>query len=242
MKLILVCEASADAELAGCLIRRSLRAHGPDWLDGLPEVAEFEGWTGAERKGVVFWTDLAKVYRKGFGRSLQGRNIGPYSLPALQAILLAEREVGLDALVLMVDLDREKDRRTSLLDIRRNAEAFPFDVLVATPDPEREAWVLHGFEPADPQEEERLAALKRSLGFDPRTKPHKLRSDARRKATHRDIKQVLAHLVGERDRERHCWEETSLEILEVRGEETYLRDFLVEIREILVPRLTGVRT
>lgn len=236
MKLVVVCEAPGDFALAACLVTRSLRAHGPRWFDDLEEIVDFSGWSDSERQELVLWTDLESAYRRRFGRPLQGRNTGPYSLPALQAILLAEREADVTGLILMVDLDREPERRRTLLILRDGAASLPFSILVATPNPKREAWVLHGFEPANQREEKRLAALSRELGFDPRLEPHRLRDDARRVETRRDIKQVLDHLLdNDRRREPPCWEEVPLELLEARGNET----FLVEIRERLLPRLAG---
>lgn len=140
----------------------------------------------------------------------------------------------------MVDLDREPERRKTLLILRDRATSLPFSILVATPNPKREAWVLHGFEPVNTPEKKRLTALSRELGFDPRLEPHRLRGDARRTETRRDLKQVLDHLVdGDRHREPHCWEDAPLEVLEDRGANTFLRDFLVEIRERLLPKWVG---
>jgi len=240
MKVILVCEAAADGELASCLVERSLRHHGPRWFDDLPQVADLCGFEGSKSDDHTLWTELDSVYRRSAGRPLHGRRSGPYSLAATKAILLAERENKLWGLILMVDLDRESERRTTLMNLRENAATQAFEILLATPNPEREAWVLHGFEPANEREKRKLQALKRSLGFDPRFEPQKLRDDARRAATRRDIKQVLDHLVdSDRERERRCWEETSLDALDARGEASHLREFLVEIRDGLLPKIVG---
>ena len=240
MKIIVVCEAAADFRLASCLLVRSLRQHGPRWLEDLPEVASFSGWTGSDRAEHAKWPELDDVYLLRYGRPLHGRKNGPYSKAATKAILLAEREPDLGALVLMVDLDREPERRKTFERLREEAAGMPFTILLATPDPEREAWVLHGFEPADKVEESRLTELSQSLGFDPRLEPHRLRDDARRRATLRDIKQVLDHLTRESaERQNPCWENCALENLEARGRQTYLTDFLSEIRSRLLPRIVG---
>lgn len=236
MKLVVVCEAKADFELASCLIVRSLRHHGPPWLEDLPEVATFCGWAGSDHREHALWTEIETEYSRRGGGPLLGRKRGPYSIPATKAVLLAEKETELVGLILMVDIDHQAERRDALIRVREEAANRRFEILVATPDPKREAWVLHGFEPANRQEQKKLESLAKSLGFDPRLDSHRLRDDARRRATHRDIKQLLGHLVKDADRERLCFEETPLQQLEDRGGKTFLKEFLVEVREHLLPR------
>lgn len=241
MKLIVVCEAPADHQLASCLIVRSLRQHGPQWLEDLSEIAEFRGWSNTARTYFALWKEIHADYDRKGGRPLVGRRRGPYSIPPTKAILLAQLEPDLDGLVLMVDLDREgEERRQAFLRVKREAGDQRFAIVLATPHPEREAWVLHGFEPSTPEERERLEARTRSLGFDPRTEPERLRGNVRRAETQRDIKKVLADLVGDdRERESLCWEQTPLNLLEERGDATYLKHFLEEIRGALLPRFAG---
>lgn len=237
MKLVVVCEAKADFELASCLIVRSLRHHGPSWFEDLPKIVEFSGWSGSDRADLALWKEIEADYSRIGGRALVGRRRGPYSIPATKAVVLAEKETELSGLVLMVDLDHEGERRGALLQVREEAGDRQFVTLVATPDPKREAWVLHGFEPANREEQKNLESLAKSRGFDPRLEPHRLRDDVRRGATKRDIKQVLGELIKDPQRERRCLEETPLQMLEDRGGNTYLKAFLVEIRERLLPRL-----
>lgn len=240
MRLIVVCEAPADFELASCLILRSLRHHGPAWFKDLPQIVIFSGWTGSGQSDYALWKDIGTRYTESGGRPLLGRRRGPYSIPATKAVILAGKEMDLEALVLMVDLDREAERRDAMDGVRQEASGSKFEILLATPDPEREAWVLHGFEPANGREEKRLAKVQQDLGFDPRLQPHRLRDDARRVETRRDIKKVLDELVDDdRDREPQCWEMAPLDLLEERGGKTFLADFLVEIRERLLPKLAG---
>lgn len=243
MRIIVVCEAPADFELASCLISRSLRQHGPSWYEDLPQIADFSGWAGSRRSRHALWTEIESHYVAGGGRPLLGRRRGPYSIPAAKAIILAGKEASLNALILMIDLDREAERRNVLIRVREEAVNSGFRILLATPDPKREAWVLHGFEPGSTSEIKKLAKLQEDLGFDPRQEPHRLRDDARRGETRRDIKQVLEHLTdGNRERESGCWEQTDLAVLEARGEETHLAPFLREIREQLLPPSSSSRS
>ena len=64
------------------------------------------------------------------------------------------------------------------------------------------------------------------LKFDPRTRSHEVR----------DPKRTLLELTqGDRERERRCWLDTSLETLRRRGADNGLADFLGEVRLRLVP-------
>lgn len=56
----------------------------------------------------------------------------------------------------------------------------------------------------------------------------------------RSPKRVHAKLTGlDRDRERECWQRTSLSNLMANGADNGLRDFLHEIKKWLVPLITG---
>ena len=100
-------------------------------------------------------------------------------------------------------------------------------------------WVLSGFEPKDEVERERLEAEIRKLGFHPCRESHQLtacKDDQAKKSP----KRVHLELIrGDRDRESECWQVTALSVLEERGADNGLRDYLREVEEILVPFITG---
>lgn len=54
---------------------------------------------------------------------------------------------------------------------------------LALPDPEMEAWKIAVFEPESTDEEARLAALRRDLGFDPTQQPERLLAVAEQDAS-----------------------------------------------------------
>jgi hypothetical protein len=81
---------------------------------------------------------------------------------------------------------------------------------------------------------DRLADLRRELGFSPTMDAHRL--DSNDEQAKRSSKRVLRILtLDDRDRERRCWTETPLETLRARGAAAGLSDFLDEVKQHLVP-------
>lgn len=238
-----VCEAPADAEMATTLADRVLVEKGPDWVEG--NLVHLRAWRGFEdATDHSRWRGLKGLADKAGIPRMLGRDPdipkGYDGAIARKAILLARpgKEPAPLALLLVRDLDNQPKRRLSLEAAANKASRAGFPVLLATPDPEREAWVLHGFEPQDESEEQRLAAERERLGFDPRIAPQRLRGDRRQGTQSRDIKAVLSTLVGDDpERERQCLEQTSLGTLRQRGEATHLAAFLEQVEADLLPRL-----
>jgi hypothetical protein len=107
-------------------------------------------------------------------------------------------------------------------------------VILGLAHAKRECWVLAGFHPQSPAEEEALAQLRQELGFDPRIEAEGL--DAATPNARRNAKRVLESLVaGNPDRERACWAESDLEVLAARGQGTGLTAYLDEVRSRLAP-------
>ncbi|MFN0120538.1 MAG: hypothetical protein ACKV2V_08555, partial [Blastocatellia bacterium] len=102
----------------------------------------------------------------------------------------------------------------------------------------RETWVLQGFIPADKTEETTLDSLRRDLGFCPCEQAERLRYSSATARPERDPKRILGQLTNEKfEREQSCWTDTELGVLRKRGEETFLKHFLDEVREYLLPLL-----
>jgi hypothetical protein len=100
---------------------------------------------------------------------------------------------------------------------------------------ERECWVVSGFEPQDEGELSRLETERKRLGFDPRLRNHELTACKNDQAVHRP-KRVLGELTGyNRDRQRRCWKEVSLNLLQERGGQNGLATYLHEVRDLLAP-------
>ncbi|WP_224363534.1 hypothetical protein [Hyalangium versicolor] len=141
------------------------------------------------------------------------------------------------AVLLVRDSDGDARRRVGL-EQARDDKPWPFKVVIGVAHPKREAWVLAGFQPQNPEEVARLQALRARLSLDPILKSHEL--DARKHGAKTDIKRALNELIlGEAERERQCINETALDVLEERGDSNGLADFLGEVRQRLVPILSG---
>ncbi|HEX5749870.1 MAG TPA: hypothetical protein VFZ09_26805 [Archangium sp.] len=255
-KLLVFCESPADLETIQGLVDRVLRERGPDWVREL-----LEGPSEDARKGFRDWVpdgegrnhfDLHKLSAYASRLKLrvpQGHFAGrPGEAGALmgRTAFLVARELALsgteiDAVILVWDMDDQGTaRRTGLHQARTEARPLvSFELVLGSPDPMREAWVLAGFEPETEAERARLAAMRQELGFNPCEEAHRL--DAKKEQAKRSPKRVLEVLTaGEREREVRCWTEAPLVLLRARGTHSGLTPFLDETTESLVPRLSGV--
>jgi hypothetical protein len=132
------------------------------------------------------------------------------------------------------DMDDQPERAKGLHQARIEAQSLAaFRIVLGCAHPMREAWVLCGFEPDGDEERSQLQALRQELGFSPSNHAHRL--DAKDEHAKRSAKRVLRILTGgDHAREQRCWQVTSLETLHDRGEQTGLRDYLVELEDHVV--------
>ncbi len=230
-KVLVVCEAAADALSVQALADRALVAE-VRWLDGILDSQRT--WVVDDGTAFIKWTTLKKrqVRMPAHGR-YEGEK-GEYA-QARKALVYAAL-TGVDGVVLARDLDR-KPRRRAFEDARAST-AGRIAIALALPDPEREAWHMVGFEPADAEDQARLTAETKRLGKDPRRIAHTLapgRDDAER-----GTKRVLDALTeGDRHREARCLTDLPLDELARRGEAVGLTAFLAEVRERLAPLFTA---
>jgi len=248
MRLVAFCEARADFEIASDLVDRVLRDRGPGWVADALDVAPdaVRSWHG-DGDGRTFFVlrDVAKYVdaldvraphehfsgRPGAADAVMGRT----ALAIVRA--LAKRGAGVDAVLMIRDLDDQPARQTGLGQARDEAQRWaPFRIIVGCANPNREAWVLCGFEPETPDEHGDLAELRRELGFQPHTHAHQL--DAKNEQAKRSAKRVLYALTGgDREREQRCWNEAPLDTLRDRGAGCGLCHYLDEIEHHLLPLL-----
>ena len=143
-----------------------------------------------------------------------------------------------EALVLAKDLDSQPDRREGMRQARDEKQAR-FVVVLATPNPKREAWALNGFVCDGADEEQKLGHLCQQLGFNPCEEAHRLRYASLASRPERDPKRILGDLTNQNsEREERCWKETALATLREQGEQTYLKEFLAEVKDRLPPLLS----
>lgn len=138
-----------------------------------------------------------------------------------------------DVVVLARDLDGDPRRREGIEQVVSGLR-WPFEIAIATAQPEIEAWLVSGFVPADKAEHIRLTQLRKQLSFDPTTQSQRLTSHPNDAPT--DAKRVLSELCGgDRARQERCLDDRAL--LHQRGVANGLRDFLDAIGQQIVPAL-----
>ena len=210
------------------------------WLTGvLDSSRHYRGERPDERWFKISWIgsrDLGAITIDGRLPKRHGRIAGQALEPEARLwrdILLWFSSLSPRPEVLLVvrDLDGNPGKRAGVLQVRDNL-TWPFVVVVATPEPEVEAWVVAGFEPRDDVEAATLRSLSAELSFDPTREPHRL--TAHPNDAPRDAKRVLFQLSrGDEERERACLDDHAR--LRERGDETHLPAFLDEINQRLVP-------
>jgi len=234
-----ICEAQADRDTACGLADRVL-IEEVSWLDPAT-LDSCRRWRGTRsEEPYLRWASVQEEARR-VGLKIFGQFGGqPGQADAVMArralLLLAGAERRPDAVLLVRDGDAQRDREG--LEQARNYSPWPFQVLIGFAHPKRECWVLAGFEPRNEDETARLEAEKQRLSFHPVREAHQL--TAREHGAKKDAKVALEALTQRNpERERVCLEETPLAVLEERGSKTGLTAYLKEVRERLVPVLSG---
>lgn len=233
----LVVEAAADEETTQLLVDRTLSTSVPWATEEL--LGSLRGWRGIEPEtSVTYWKNVPELARQqGLSINTHGHFDGKPGAPdaraARRALLLFKRTGMPDAIILVRDADNQTRRLRGLQQARAEA-ANPERIAIGVARPEREAWILAGFEPLDQRERSALADQRRELGFDPTREPHRLGGHGKREA-----KAILGRLVhGDRERVSEILHTCSLETLEERGKRCGLTDFLEEVRDRVAVLLT----
>ena len=250
MKLIAFCESPADFRLASGLVDLVLRESGPTWVvDNLDSPEVIRTWQPDGSGRPYFDIHHLNCYVNELGvRSVRGhfngQPGGAGASMARKAFLIARAlrkrapDEPVDVVVLLWDTDQQPDERRAGVAVARDAarQWKLFQIACGFPDPEREAWVLAGFDPCDDTERQGLEKLHRDLGFSPVLHAARLRDPD--DGAPRNLKRVLQILTsGDPDREQRCWTEPSLATLRDHGGETGLAEFLDELSAALLPLL-----
>jgi hypothetical protein len=234
-----VAEARADQQIA-CGFAERVLVEKVDWIEA-ETVSQLIRWQGADQSSeYLTWAGIAKRFQiaglvsHGRFRSVPGALDERRARKAL--LLLSSLSEPPAGVLLVRDTDGEVGR-TQSLERARQAGTWKFEVILATPHPKREAWVLAGFDPRNADEETVLEQTKSTLGFDPRLRAERLTA----KGAHgkRNAKSVLASLTKDAERERACWRDADLAVLRERGESTRLVAYLTELTDRLVPIVAG---
>ena len=241
LPIAVVYEADADFQIATEVADRVF-CEMIDYIE--PEVLDaYRTWIGtiAAREKLT-WSNLPRLARE-IGIKAHGHFDG---IPAEADAIAARRAIrfllksfpGLNAIVLIRDQDDQPQRRTGLEQARNEHRGCP--VIIGLAIPEREAWVVSGFEPQDEAERVRLDDERQKLGFHPHERSHELTAGKDDSAL-RSPKRVLRELCcGDFERERQCWNHTPLEMLRKRGTKNGLAMYLNEVLIPLAPLLGHV--
>ena len=241
LALAVVYEAPADFRTATELADRVL-IDAIEWLE--PEHLDHQRtWLGAHAGDSLTWTGIRRLAANNNIRAVghfDGNPAEPDAQAARRAIrLLRLLFPKLDGVMLIRDRDDRSERRAGL-EQARGQEEVVIPIVVELAVVERESWVICGFDPLDESEESRLAEERQKIGFDPRLRSHELTA-CKDDLANRSPKRVLRKLGGgDRDRERRCWQQTSLGLLNGRGAENGLASFLGEVRERIAPLMGHV--
>ncbi len=213
-----VAEARADQQIASELAERVMLDE-VDWIDR-ENLGDFCRWHGLEEPGGYLpWMRIAGAARaRGIvkhGKFRQSPGVFDERRARLALRLFKSLDEPPDGVLLVRDTDAEDQRLPSLERVRAAGD-WEFEVVLATPDPKRECWVLAGFDPIDDEEEAALNEAKALLGFDPRL--HAERLTAKTDKGKRNAKKILKRLMRpESEREESCWRQADLGVLRERG-------------------------
>jgi hypothetical protein len=242
-RFAVVYEARADFITATEIADRVILVE-VDWLDEA-QLPDRRQWVDEERPGApLTWKSIPRRARLA-GIRVHGHFNGEPGLPdasaARRAIVYILRIVNdVDGVFLIRDQD-DQPRRLAGLRQAREGSASTFAIVLGLAICERESWLICGFEPADDEERKRLKAERKKLGFDPRLRSHDLtavKDDGAKKSPKRVLQSLTA---GDQQRQRDCWHSTDLGVLQERGKGNGLSSYLDEIRQHIVPLLTGQR-
>ena len=217
----MVCEAPSDHKTAITIAELVLgRVIDTRCLDeAIDNEPKFTRWTKLDRHQKKWPRHHLNGWR-GNDKPLHGQ-----TLAARKALWLFFGKA--EAVILMVDGDAEGRERLDALERARQDSTMitPDLVIVAVPQPEREAWHIAGFEPVDNHEHDRLKELTKELGSDPRTNSHTLKHG--RDNAKRNAKRILDILTdNDHEREQECLSHSSVQTLCERGGKNGLVEFV----------------
>jgi len=252
---MLFCESAGDFRTVETLVDELLRLWCAAWVHDVLDRNPADARRWWHHQGTTSWYDLHRVYDDADDldvRRHHGHFAGVPGLPG--AVMLdtmfrivrkvhgraaaAERP---NAVMVLWDADAQGySRRMGLDQALAAGVTLPEGVahVVALAEPEREAWVLAGFDPEDEDEEAALHACRTDLGYAPHEHAHRL-SAGSGEATD-DSKRVLGALCATAERERLCLRIPDHErrtVLVKRGKDSGLATWITHVEDRLLPQV-----
>jgi len=253
-RYVIIAEDELGARLARDLAERVVTERGPSWLqelwlDDLGRT-QHRRWTGFSSDQP--WSSRGEVKKRAeelgiraHGHGMKAERAFAHKAAQIAAKLTANKTIEpVHALFLVHDTDGDAHLEANLREgAVGNGGRPPFEIIVAAPHPESEAWVVAGALVGPGEVKPRHEAERQRLGFDPVTSPERLTSN--RATDKRDAKRVCAAIVGDCGDNyaawEKCWRESPLDLLEQNAARAGLRSYIKQIEEILLPML-GART
>ncbi len=252
VEFIVIVESGADARTAIRLAARII-VEKIDWLEdeNLQYCLQWSGLQNGTQHSC--WSDVKKIIDEAkeqlkykparfLGHDSKGVPLkadGAASIKVLNLVRFLQRTRQIKAVLLIRDLDNQPEQRREGLEQARSEHInrLPqLEIVIGTANPKREAWVLNGFVPFNQREKQILQHIKTLLQFDPCTESHRLRSTSWEEPDRIRNSKVVVEQLTSKDmiREQQCWEDTSLELLRVRGIHTGLTDYIREVEQRLI--------
>jgi hypothetical protein len=176
LRVLVIAESQADQRLVCGLADRVLTQQWTGDADVAGLLSALRSWIGIEPGTTVLrWRDIKKLsqtHRPAQLRSLgfrQGQS-GEDREALHKALILAELHLGgVRTAIVSRDLDTRAPaaREESLHATAGQSATRGWTIIFAAAKPMAEAWLLHGYEPANSAERKALTALRSELGFDP---------------------------------------------------------------------------
>jgi hypothetical protein len=232
LRLLVAGEDRAHRQVSELLIDRRL-VEKIDWVD-VDVVGHVREWLG---DGGRDWLPIKNAYRRardaklpvwGHFQGLPQRSEAPQWRAVL--LLAANRQVRPHAVILARDVDGHIQRVAGMKQAVESG--WPFAVIIMAAQPEIEAWIVAGFQPANDAEQEAHERLRREVSFDPVLSPHRLGS----KGGPRDAKRVTEALGIDAARKEECLS-APFELLLQRAGEAGLGTFLEGVDTHIVERI-----
>jgi hypothetical protein len=257
LEFVLVAEGKTDELVVPCLVNRVLCEEGPHWIrDNFEDDPErLWKWAAIEAKTTFRYTKWTTIKQLGdeyknrlriFHRPREGNRTAE-ARKAIALFRLLRETKPANALILARDLDTRPDEKRKAEEHRRSMEvaraeaksrfSVAVPIILATPKRVLEVWMLHGFKGENEKEDRQLESLRKAFGFDVCERGERLHGDDAKDAIRKLI--TADSRISSVERREKCWTETTIETLRERGAESHLTDFLDEVRDQLLPLLTG---
>jgi hypothetical protein len=167
-------------------------------------VAPLRIWAGRHSEEPFFkvhaWSEALKAIRIRLHGHIAGKPAGPDALLVRACLILAYQVAAADIAIVVRDVDNQPERRRALRSIEEAGLTPPLVVLLASPTPEVEAWIVAGFVPRSAAERSKFDDLCLALSFDPTREPSRMSSHGN--PPERDAKAVHDHILSELEPDR----------------------------------------